>query len=286
MRWRGGNRYGNIEDRRGMGRVGIAGGGIGAAVLGLLGYFVFGINPLTIMQMADQFQTVDQRPGEVGTPEDATGQFVDTILSSTTDVWRAQFSAMGRTYEPTNPLVVYEQATGTACGMGQAVMGPFYCPADQRIYMDLIFFRELSDRFGAPGEFAQAYVIAHEVAHHVQHLLGTAGRVRQLQQAARSEAEANAYSVALELQADCYAGVWASRVGDVSGGTVALESGDFESGLKAAEAIGDDTLQKATRGRVMPDSFTHGSSAQRMSWLKRGYDSGNPAACDTFNASR
>lgn len=286
MRWQGGGRYGNVEDRRGLGPVRIAGGGLGAAVLGLIGYFVFGINPLALMQLADQYQTVEQQPGTAGTPSDQEGQFVDTILSSTTDVWRAEFEKMGRTYRPTGPLVLYEQATGTACGTGQAAMGPFYCPNDQRIYLDLTFFRELASRFGAPGEFARAYVIAHEVGHHVQQLLGTGERVRQREQAARSEAEANRYSVALELQADCYAGVWAAHAADVSHGAVALEPGDFESGLRAASAIGDDTLQKASRGYVVPDSFTHGSSAERVSWLMRGYDSGNPAACDTFGGAR
>ncbi len=280
MRWQGGNRYGGVEDRRGMGGK-FAGGGIGALALGLLGYFIFGINPLTIMEAVNQVAP-QQEQGRQGTPEDQAGQFLDTILSSTTDVWRAAFQRMGRTYEPPKSLVIYENATGTGCGTGQAAMGPFYCPSDQRIYLDLGFFRELESRFAAPGDFAQAYVIAHEVGHHVQGLLGTAATVRRAQQSAGSEAEANRYSVALELQADCFAGVWAANAATVSGGAIALEAGDLEEGLVAAAAIGDDTLQRQGQGRVVPDSFTHGSSEQRVMWLRRGYQAADPAACDTF----
>lgn len=281
MRWQGGRRYGGVEDRRGMGST-FAGGGVGALVLGLLGYFVFGINPLTIMEAANQIAP-QQQQGRQGTPEDQAGQFLDTMLSSTTDVWRAAFERMGRAYTPPESLVLYENATGTGCGTGQAAMGPFYCPSDQRIYLDLGFFRELESRFQAPGDFAQAYVIAHEVGHHVQGLLGTAASVRRAQGAARSEAEANRYSVALELQADCFAGVWAANAAIVSGGAIALEAGDLEEGLVAAAAIGDDTLQRQTQGRVVPDSFTHGSSEERVMWLRRGYQEADPAACDTFD---
>lgn len=284
MRWERGNRYGGIEDRRGMGGVGIAGGGIGAAVLGLAGYLLFGINPFAIMEAVNQVRPPTQQEGRAGTPTDRMGQFVDTIVSSTTDVWRVQFQAMGRMYTPPGPLVIYEQATGTQCGLGQAAMGPFYCPRDRRVYLDLTFFQELSGRFGAPGDFAQAYVLAHEVGHHVQTLLGTSENVTRAQQRAGSEAEANRYSVALELQADCFAGIWAKHAGEVSGGNVALEPGDLEEGLRAAESVGDDTLQKQTRGRVVPDSFTHGSAAERQRWLRRGYDSGDPDSCDTFAA--
>jgi predicted metalloprotease len=281
MRWQGGRRYG-IEDRRGMAGVGLAGGGLGAAALGLIGYFVFGINPLVVMEAANQLAPQEQ-DGRMGTPEDVAGQFVDTILSSTTDVWRARFSMMGREYQPPRSLVLYERGTATGCGFGQSAMGPFYCPSDERIYIDLSFFQELAQRFGAPGDFAQAYVIAHEVGHHVQHLLGQDERVRQAQASARDEGEANRYSVALELQADCYAGVWAANAARVSEGQVALETGDLEEGVRAAEAIGDDTLQRQNQGQVVPDSFTHGSSQQRMEWLSRGYRIGDPAACDTFN---
>jgi hypothetical protein len=286
MEWERGNRYGDVEDRRGIRPVHIAGGGIGGLALGLVGYFLFGINPLAIMDAVNQLSPPVQEEGRVGTPSDRNGRFVDTILSSTTDVWGAEFSKMGRTYQSPNPLVIYQQATGTQCGMGQAAMGPFYCPLDRRVYLDLQFFDELNSRFRAPGDFAQAYVLAHEVGHHVQQLLGTGDRVRSLEQRARSQAEANRYSVALELQADCYAGVWAAHASEVSGGRVALESGDLDEGLSAAGAVGDDTLQRETRGRVVPDSFTHGTAAQRRQWLQQGFKTGDPKACDTFADTR
>jgi predicted metalloprotease len=286
MDWERGDRYGDVEDRRGMPVGGLAGGGIGALALGLLGYMFFGINPLAIIDAVNQFTPVVQQQGRVGMPTDRMGRFVDTILSSTTDVWRAEFRKMGRTYQPTNPLVLYDQATGTQCGTGQAAMGPFYCPLDRRVYLDLEFFQELAGRFGAPGDFAQAYVLAHEVGHHVQNLLGTSSRVQAAEQRARSQAEANRYSVALELQADCFAGVWAAHASEVSDGKVALKPGDLEEGLRAAQAVGDDTLQRKSRGRVMPDSFTHGSAAQRQSWLRRGFDTGDLAQCDTFSGLR
>jgi predicted metalloprotease len=177
--------------------------------------------------------------------------------------------------------VLYEQATGTRCGVGQAAMGPFYCPNDRRIYVDLSFFNELATRFGAPGDFARAYVIAHEVGHHVQTLTGAAQRAQRAQQMAGSRAEANRHSVALELQADCYAGVWAANAERVSGGKVALERGDLEEGMQAASAVGDDVLQRQTQGHVVPDSFTHGTAEQRRTWFRRGYDSGDPKSCDT-----
>jgi predicted metalloprotease len=217
----------------------------------------------------------------VGTPADQAGAFVDTILSTTTDVWSSEFQG----YQPPR-LVLYDQATGTRCGTGQSAMGPFYCPLDRQIYLDLQFFQELQTRFGAPGDFAQAYVIAHEVGHHVQQLMGTADQVRRMQQQAGSRAEANRYSVALELQADCYAGVWASRAEAVSQGAVALDPGDLEEGLGAASAVGDDTLQQQSQGRVVPDSFTHGSAEQRREWLLRGYQAQNVQACDTFGSGR
>jgi predicted metalloprotease len=260
---------------------GVAGGGIGLIAVALVGYFVFGINPLTILNVGNQLAPTTQEPGRVGTPTDQAGSFIDTIVSSTTDVWSSELSS----YRPPT-LVLYEQATGTRCGTGQAAMGPFYCPLDQQIYIDLQFFDELSTRFGAPGDFAQAYVIAHEVGHHVQQLLGTAERVRRAQAQSGSRTEANQYSVALELQADCYAGVWASRAAAVSGGAVALDPGDLEEGLRAASAVGDDTLQRRSQGRVVPDSFTHGSAEQRQQWLLRGFRSQNAEACDTFGGAR
>jgi predicted metalloprotease len=285
MRWDQGNRYGGIEDRRGMGGIGLAGGGLGAAVLGLIGYFFFGINPLVIMDAANQLSPQAQQEGRTGTPQDRIGQFVDTIQSSTTDVWRAQVQKMGRTYQPPT-VVLYDQATGTQCGTGESAMGPFYCPRDSRVYIDLQFFDELSARFGAPGDFAQAYVLAHEIGHHVQNLLGTSDKVQQAEARAGNRTDANRYSIALELQADCYAGVWAAHASEASGGKVALEPGDLQEGLQAAAAVGDDTLQRKTQGRVVPDSFTHGSSAQRQHWLQQGYSTGDPKACDTFANAR
>jgi predicted metalloprotease len=315
MRWKRAKRYGHIEDRRGqrgggtfgssagrrgtrvgrrVGKRGATGGGLGIIALALIGYFVFGLDPQAMMQIANQVaaptqsqgqvqgQGQGQGQGNVGTPQDEMGQFVDAIISSTTDVWQAEFAADGQTYQSPNPLVLYEGATGTQCGTGQAAMGPFYCAADQRIYIDLTFFDELTTRFGAPGDFAQAYVLAHEVGHHLQTILGTSAQVRRAQGAAGSEAEANSYSVALELQADCYAGVWAQQVDNVTGGDVALDPGDLEEGRRAAEAIGDDTLQRQARGRVVPDSFTHGTAEQRQTWLLRGFETGDPDACDTF----
>lgn len=286
MRWEDGRQDGNIEDRRGM-RPGRASGGVGlgAIVLALIGYFVFGIDPVTLLGALQDSGTSSytQDTGQRGAPVDSQGKFVDVILTSTTDVWSGIFRNGGEQYRKPQPLVLYTEATGTRCGMGQSAMGPFYCPADERIYLDLDFFNELSSRFGAPGDFAKAYVIAHEVGHHVQKVLRTSDKVRAAQQRAGGQAQANRYSVALELQADCYAGVWAAHAESASGGRIALERGDLESGLRAANAIGDDTLQKQTQGRVMPDSFTHGTSAQRVSWLRRGYDSGSPAACNTFS---
>ncbi|WP_374274791.1 neutral zinc metallopeptidase [Brevundimonas sp.] len=272
MRWQGGRRGGGIEDRRGMGGGAMAGGGIGVAILGLIGYFVFGIDPQTTTQVASSLGGATQQQGEVGTPEDQAGQFVDVIGTNVSDVWTQAMPG----YRAPN-IVLYEQGTGTQCGYGQAAMGPFYCPADQTVYLDLGFWRQLQE-LGGGGDFAQAYVIAHEIGHHVQTLNGASDRTRQAQQNASSQGEANAASVALELQADCYAGVWAANAAAVSGGQVALESGDLEEGMNTAAAIGDDAL---TGGRASPESFTHGTSDQRVAWLRRGYQSGDPAACAT-----
>jgi len=280
MRWQGGRR-GNIEDRRGMGGGAVAGGGIGVAVLALIGYFVFGIDPTTTQQVASQFGGAgSQEAGQVGTPEDQAGEFVAVIRASTDDVWQTRLEG----YKSPN-MVLYEQGTQTGCGYGQSAMGPFYCPADQTVYLDLSFWQQMETDLGASGaDFARAYVIAHEVGHHIQTLTGASQQVREAQQRASGEAEANRYSVALELQADCYAGVWASNASAASNGQVALEPGDLEEGLRTASAIGDDTLQRRGGGRVVPEGFTHGTSAQRMEWLQRGYQTGDPASCDTFSA--
>jgi predicted metalloprotease len=280
MRWQGGRRGGGIEDRRGMGGGTMAGGGIGVLVLAAIGYFVFGIDPSTTTQLASQFGgTGTQEAGRTGTPEDQAGQFVDVVGANINDVWAANLQG----YQPPR-VVLYEQGTNTGCGFGQSAMGPFYCPSDTTIYLDLGFWRDMETQLGASGaDFARAYVIAHEFGHHVQTLTGASQQVRAAQQRASGQAEANRYSVALELQADCYAGVWAANAAAVSNGAVALESGDLEEGMKTANAIGDDTLQQRGGGRVSPEGFTHGSAAQRVEWLRRGYQSGDPSVCDTFS---
>lgn len=281
MRWQGGRRGGNIEDRRGMSAGAVAGGGgIGVIIIALIGYFVFGMEPQQIAEIASQQQGgATQQAGVEGTPEDDAGLFVDVIGANINDVWQGSL----QDYKPPR-VVLYEQGTGTGCGFGQAAMGPFYCPADQTVYLDLSFWRDMETQLGASGaEFARAYVIAHEFGHHVQTLTGASQKVRQAQQSARSQEEANQYSIALELQADCYAGFWAANAARASGGTVALEPGDLEEGLKTAQAIGDDMIQSRMQGRVTPENFTHGTAEQRMTWLRRGYEAGNPNACNTFN---
>tara|TARA_Y100000052_G_scaffold27581_2_gene36753 strand:- start:38706 stop:39512 length:807 start_codon:yes stop_codon:yes gene_type:complete len=260
-----------------------AGGGLGVIVIALAGYFLFGIDPSQTMQVASQFGGAgagEQQAGEIGTPEDEAGKFVDVIGTNADTVW-ANFIG---DYDNPN-TVLYTQGTNTGCGYGQAAMGPFYCPADQTVYLDLSFWQEMETKFGASGaDFGRAYVIAHEWGHHIQTLTGTSQEVRRRQQAASSEEEANRYLVMLELQADCYAGVWAANAARVSGGNVALESGDIQEGLKTANAIGDDTLQRRAGRQVTPESFTHGSSEQRQEWLMRGYRTGDPNECDTFSA--
>ena len=283
MRWQGGRTGGGgIEDRRGLGGGAIAGGGLGVGVLAIIGYLVFGIDPSTTTQLASQFGGVgaQEQQGQTGTPEDQAGRFVDVIGGNINDVWTGR---LGGYQQPR--VVIYEQGTSTGCGYGQSAMGPFYCPTDRTVYLDLGFWRELERLGGSDADFAKAYVIAHEFGHHVQTLSGTSEQVRQAQQRARGEAEANQYSVALELQADCYAGVWAANASSASNGAVALEPGDFEAGMKTAQAIGDDALQSGAGRQVSPESFTHGSSAQRVEWLQRGYQSGDPSACDTFSGA-
>ena len=278
MRWKGGRATGRVEDRRGMKTTAI-GGGLGVAVLAIIGYLFFGIDPQTTQQVASSLGGAgSQERGDVGTPEDEAGLFVDVIGSNIDEVW----STMMTDYTPPK-TVIYSRGTNTGCGYGQAAMGPFYCPRDQTVYLDLSFWTQMEQQLGASGaDFAKAYVIAHEFGHHVQTLTGASQQVREAQQRAGSKAEANRYLVALELQADCYAGVWAANAARVSNGNVALEEGDMAEGLKTANAIGDDTLQRRGGGEVTPENFTHGTSEQRMEWLSRGYRSGDPNQCNTF----
>jgi predicted metalloprotease len=277
-----------IEDRRGMrspmGR-GIAGGGIGIVVIALIAMFL-GIDPSVVMESAQQASvaTAPQRE-EVGTVqpsrEDKMADFVSAVLGSTEDVWSDVFARNGRTYRKP-VLVLFSGAVQSACGFAQAAVGPFYCPADNKLYIDLAFYRDLQDKFRAPGDFAQAYVIAHEVGHHVQNLLGIAEEVRRAQ-ARAGERQGNQLQVRMELQADCFAGIWAAQANRAKR---ILEPGDIEEGLRAAAAVGDDRIQMASRGYVSPDSFTHGSSEQRMRWFRRGLETGDLKACDAFRASQ
>lgn len=299
----------NVEDRRGSGgpfgggggggrgiRIPMGGGGLSFGTIIFIGIIclMLGINPLTLltgggieipnMPAPDRRvgPSIDGLPGGRGVErrKDEMSTFVRRVLADTEDVWGDFFKKAGMTYrKPT--LVIFEHATNTACGMGQTAMGPFYCPIDQKVYIDLEFYDQMKQKFGAPGDFAQAYVIAHEVGHHVQTVLGIAENVQRRKQAARSQEEANSIQVKMELQADCFAGVWAS-VNDQMRSR--LQPGDIEEGLNAAAAIGDDTLQRKAGQRVSPESFTHGSARQRMLWFKKGMDSGNPQACDTFSA--
>ncbi len=254
-------------------------GGAGTLILILIAVFL-GVDPTPLLQqVATQAPAQRTPPPATGGPADELADFVAVVLGDTEDTWKPIFAANQQRYvEPT--LVLFNGQVQSRCGFASAAVGPFYCPADQQIYLDLSFFRELQQRFGAPGDFAQAYVIAHEVGHHVQNLLGIAAQVRQRQQGL-SQAQANALSVRQELQADCFSGVWARRADQARN---ILEQGDLEEALGAASAIGDDRLQKQSRGYVVPDSFTHGSSAQRQRWFLRGMETGDPAACDTFAA--
>jgi predicted metalloprotease len=286
MRWRGGRRSQNVEDRRGapvgFGRGGMRLGG-GTLVLLLLGAWLLGVNPLEVLTLlaGGGGTTLEQpsTPRGGDAPADEGADFVSVVLADTEDTWSALFAERGARYEPPK-LVLFTQLVRSACGTAQSAMGPFYCPLDRSVYIDLDFYRELRDRFGAPGDFAQAYVIAHEVGHHVQTLLGTSEQVRAAQQRA-GQAEANALSVRLELQADCYAGVWAHHADRAR---QVLETGDVEEGLGAAAAIGDDRLQRQGGGAVAPESFTHGSSRQRVEWFSRGLETGSFERCDTFGS--
>jgi len=269
---------GNVEDRRGMGMVG-GGLGVGGIVIAVIAYFL-GFDPGTAINVAQQVTPQhDARQAPKGAPADQMEQFVSKVLGSTEDVWGRIFEQSASQYRPPT-LVLYDGQVRSACGMGQSAMGPFYCPNDEKLYIDLSFYRDLRTRFHAPGDFAQAYVIAHEVGHHVQKLTGSFRKLEQAQGRV-SQAEYNRISVRMELQADCYAGVWGHHAGTMK----QLDPGDLAEALAAATAIGDDRLQKQTQGRVVPESFTHGTSEQRVRWFKRGMDSGRPKDCDTFSTS-
>ncbi len=302
MRWQGRRQSSNIEDRRGDGgmggfgtgagpRIGMGmpggrrGGGlsIGAVVIVLVVSWFLGVNPLTLLGGLDGGGTGGsslgtQQTSQTGAPSDEAGQFVAAVLADTEDTWSEIFANSGSRYSvPT--LVLFTGQTSSACGYASAASGPFYCPGDRKVYIDLAFYRDLRDRFHAPGDFAQAYVIAHEVGHHVQNLLGILPKVNAEQQQV-GKVEANKLQVRTELQADCFAGIWA-YMADKKG---IVEVGDIDEALNAAAQIGDDTLQKQAQGHVVPDSFTHGTAAQRSRWFKRGYANGNMASCDTFAA--
>ena len=291
MRWDGNRESDNVEDRRsdsggGGGGGGMIGGrsiGIGTVVIALIGWGVFGINPLTTIGMlsggSSQPQVQQQQgPAQKPPADDKQAKFVSVVLASTEDVWTKIFQQGGAQYRDPK-LVLFRGAVPTACGTGQSAMGPFYCPGDQKVYLDMNFFDTLSRQLGAPGDFARAYVIAHEVGHHVQTLLCTTAKVDNMRGRV-SERDQNALSVRLELQADCYAGIWANHSQQAKNW---LDQGDIESAMNAAQKIGDDTLQRQQTGTVRPDGFTHGSSAQRVRWFTTGLKTGSVQSCDTFN---
>ncbi|OGB24513.1 MAG: metalloprotease [Burkholderiales bacterium RIFCSPLOWO2_02_FULL_57_36] len=282
MKWRGNRESDNVEDRRGSRGIGLGGGsiGIGTIAIALVASYFFGIDPGVVLSMLGGGPaSVQQAPARQPPADDDMARFVATVLADTEDTWSAIFRDGGASY-PKPKLVLFSGQTPTACGTGQSAAGPFYCPGDQKIYIDLSFYRLMQQRFKVSGEFAQAYVIAHEVGHHVQNVMGVMEKVDGARRRT-SQAQANALSVRLELQADCFAGVWANHADRARS---ILETGDIETALNAASAIGDDALQRQTQGQVVPDSFTHGSSAQRVRWFKRGIESGKVSACNTFEA--
>ena len=290
MKWEGNRESDNVEDRRDSGPSGGGGGGIGGRGIGigsiaiaLVASYFFGINPMTVLNIlgggGSPEPQVQQGPAHKPPADDRMAKFVSTVLADTEDVWKDVFTKGGATYKDPK-LVLFRGATRTACGQGQAAMGPFYCPGDQAVYIDLNFFETLKNKLGAPGEFAQAYVIAHEVGHHVQNLLGISTKMEQMRGRV-SQAEYNGLSVRLELQADCFAGVWANRAQE---SRKILEGGDIESAMNAAAKIGDDALQRAATGHVVPESFTHGTSAQRAKWFNNGLQNASVKGCDTFSA--
>ena len=299
MKWDGNRESDNVEDRRDDGGGGGGGGfgarsiGIGTIVIALVGSYVLGVNPLTLLNLLSGggdigavlqpgSQQGQQQGQEQAAPaSDQATRFVRTVLADTEDTWSALFRTQDQTYVKPK-LVLFSGSTATACGTGQSASGPFYCPGDQKVYIDLSFFKLMQQRFNVSGEFAQAYVIAHEVGHHVQHLLGYADKVDRARRTA-SQSQANALSVRLELQADCFAGVWAFHADQARN---ILEQGDVATALGAATAIGDDALQRQSQGHVVPDSFTHGTSEQRVRWFTNGIENGSIEKCNTFEARR
>jgi uncharacterized protein len=290
MKWEGQRQSDNVEDARddsqgagfSLGRRG-GGVGLGSIVVALLASWMFGINPMTVLGVLGggaPTQNQTPHPAAHAAANDPGAKFVSTVLADTEEVWRAQFAQMNAKY-PEPKLVLFRGSYPTACGQGESAMGPFYCPGDQKVYIDLGFFETMKTRLGAPGDFAQAYVVAHEIGHHVQNILGTSGKVDAMR-GRISETQQNALSVRLELQADCFAGIWAHTSQRSKGW---LEQGDLEEALNAASQIGDDTLQRQAQGRVVPESFTHGSSAQRMTWFKQGLQTGDMKQCNTFGKS-
>jgi predicted metalloprotease len=287
MRWRDRAESTNVEDRRGQSGGGGFRGGVpvGGKAGGLLfivvivaGYYGIDLTPLLGVEGGMGGTPTQSAPYVPTAKEEEMARFTRVVLKDTEDTWQILFRRMGGSYAPPK-LVLYTGATNTTCGYGQSAMGPFYCPPDKSVYIDLSFYQDMKNKLGGGGDFAQGYVVAHEVGHHVQNLLGIADKVRQAQQRG-GEKEANRLSVMMELQADCFAGVWGHAMQEEN----VLEAGDVESALRTAEAIGDDRLQKQSTGRVVPDSFTHGTSKQRYTWFKRGFDAGDPGKCDTFAA--
>jgi len=293
MKWDGQRESDQVEDRRNQGGLSGGGGpsgggrrgvGLGTIALAVVAGWVFGINPMTVINVlggvgGSASEVVQQAPASAPrtAPRDQDARFISTVLASTEDVWDGVFRQANAQYQRPG-LVLYSNATRTACGTGQAAMGPFYCPGDSKVYLDLDFFETMRRQLGAPGDFAQAYVVAHEVGHHVQHLMGITDKIDAMRDRV-SEAQGNALSVRLELQADCFAGVWAYHAQQAKNW---LEQGDLEEALNAASQIGDDTLQRNAGGRIRPESFTHGTSQQRMTWFKRGLQTGQLAQCDSF----
>lgn len=288
MKWEGNRESDNVEDRRdsggssGGGGFGGRGIGIGSIAIALVASYFFGINPMTVLSLLSGGRAqapTQSAPAHKPPADDRMAAFVSTVLADTEDVWKDVFTKGGASYKEPK-LVLFRGATSTACGQGQAAMGPFYCPTDQKVYIDLGFYETLKNKLGAPGDFAQAYVIAHEVGHHVQNLLGISTKMDQMRGRV-SHTEYNALSVRLELQADCFAGVWANHA---QAARQLLEQGDVEEAMNAAARIGDDALQRSGGGQVVPDSFTHGTSAQRQRWFDMGLKNGSVKRCDTFSA--